>query len=88
MHCDDEFPIAAAKTFSFAGFEFDCFSISSGTWLLKCSPFFSVQATEKKDGFEEMGLEGSAFEALERDFQEVLQVQIFEAFLQHDNLVR
>eukprot|EP00291_Cryptomonas_curvata_P003512 CAMPEP_0172182760 /NCGR_PEP_ID=MMETSP1050-20130122/18581_1 /TAXON_ID=233186 /ORGANISM="Cryptomonas curvata, Strain CCAP979/52" /LENGTH=858 /DNA_ID=CAMNT_0012856247 /DNA_START=81 /DNA_END=2653 /DNA_ORIENTATION=+ len=30
-------------------------------------------ATEKKDGFEEMGLEGSAFEALERDFQEVLQ---------------
>mmetsp|Transcript_9189 Transcript_9189/g.18313 ORF Transcript_9189/g.18313 Transcript_9189/m.18313 type:complete len:872 (-) Transcript_9189:80-2695(-) len=30
-------------------------------------------AAEKKDGFEEMGLDGSAFEALERDFQEVLQ---------------
>ena len=28
---------------------------------------------DKKDGFEDMGLEGSAFEALERDFQEVLQ---------------
>mmetsp|Transcript_20814 Transcript_20814/g.48084 ORF Transcript_20814/g.48084 Transcript_20814/m.48084 type:complete len:895 (+) Transcript_20814:173-2857(+) len=28
---------------------------------------------DKKDGFEEMGLEGSAFEALERDFQDVLQ---------------
>ena len=28
---------------------------------------------DKKDGMEDMGLEGSAFEALERDFQEVLQ---------------
>uniref|UniRef100_A0A7S4K395 Cilia- and flagella-associated protein 58 central coiled coil domain-containing protein n=1 Tax=Guillardia theta TaxID=55529 RepID=A0A7S4K395_GUITH len=29
--------------------------------------------TDKKDGLDDMGLEGSAFEALERDFQEVLQ---------------
>eukprot|EP00960_Hanusia_phi_P029250 747857-Hanusia_phi.AAC.3 len=29
--------------------------------------------TDKKEGLDDMGLEGSAFEALERDFQEVLQ---------------
>jgi hypothetical protein len=38
------------------------------------------QAAEKKDGFEEMGLEGSAFEALERDFQEVLQVREYLSY--------
>jgi len=32
-----------------------------------------MAAEGKKENFEEMGLEGSAFEALERDFQEVLQ---------------